>query len=529
MRMKTLLLLLFTGLIATGIPLWGQPRKTGLIPTPGRLQQALHPAVMSRLNLRNEDLPQKVDLATGVILARDQGQIGSCGSFATSNSATIMIRRRDGLPISNRSWLSPSFLYNQISPNDQGSAYYDNLELAKSAGIATAISFPYTLNVNLRPGTNAFHDAARNKIAEWRMIEHDDVNTFKSFLAKGFPILVSINTYPNFNTYSGGIYVPEGSPSGRHAVVVTGYDDSAGTFIALNSWSEAWGGENGSFAFKYNTLSNRESFIIEAYILVPAAQNPETPNFPAQVEASKGTRKDVVIVRWEAVPGTLGYEIFRLDSVKPSDPREEMYVSVGMTSDTVFEDTDARQDHRYFYLVRSYTKKVSSDLSFPAEGWSSAIQNIPPGQPSGFHAVRKNASVICRWDSVDNADKYTVYAWRSSDWYKIGDTRETTFTDLKPIRNGKPPITYMVVAENSWGKSVPSNVSSVTFDDGGNDDNTDEGGEKYSGRFYSFPFKKFAEAERTFFANFVGGAAAFEENFRRGQQNFLNNFLKGGR
>jgi len=527
MKKKTLLLLLCTGFIAAGIPLWGQPRRTGLIATPGRLQQALHPAVMSRLNLRGEDLPQSVDLAKGVILARDQMSIGSCASFATSSAATLMIRHRDNLPISNRSWLSPSFLYNQVSPDDSGSSYYDNLQLAESAGIATAISFPYTLNVNLWPGTNAFRDAARNKISEWRKIEHDDVDTFKSFLAKGYPILVSINTTPNLHTYSGGVYVPEGSPSGRHAVVITGFDDQARTFTGLNSWSETWG-ENGSFAFKYNTLSARDSFILEAYILVPAAQNPEAPGFPAQVEASKGARKDTVIVRWEAVPGALGYEIFRLDSVKPSDPREEMYVSLGMTNGTVFEDTEVKQDHRYFYLVRSFTKKVSSDLSFPSEGWSSAIQNNPPGQPSGFHAVRQNNTVVCRWDRVDNADKYIVYAWRSSDWYKAGETRETTFTDLNPITEGKSPITYMVVAENSWGKSIPSNISTVAFDDG-NDDNDDEGGEKYTGKFYSFPFKKFAEAERTFLANFVGSAAAFEENFKRSQQNFLNNFLKGGR
>jgi len=370
---------------------------------------------MSRLNLRSEDLPTRVDLARGVIIARNQGMIGSCGSFATSNALTLMLRQRDRLPVSNRSFYSPSFLYNQIMiGNDQGSTYYDNLELAANAGISTVITFPYTQNVNLQPGINAFRDAGRNKISEWRKIQHDDVNTFRSFLAKGFPILVSINVYPNFFSYSGGIFYPEGSPDGLHAVVITGYEDSDRTFTALNSWGEPWGGD-GSFKLAYNALNSRDPFVLEAYILVPAAENSETPAFPAKVEASKGTRKDTVVVRWEAVPGALGYEIFRLDSVKPSDPREEMYVSLGMTSGTVFEDAAARQDHRFFYMVRTHTEKISSDLSFPAEGWSSSMPNNPPGPPSGFHAIRQNDTVVCGWDRVENADRYSVYSWRSSD------------------------------------------------------------------------------------------------------------------
>ena len=514
---------LFIGLSA---PLWGQPRATGLLPTPGGLRQALQPAVMSSLNLRSEVLPSRVDLAEGALIARDQGLIGSCGSFATSNALTLMRRMRDRLPVSNRSFHSPSFLYNQVMiGNDQGSTYYDNLELAKNAGIATVITFPYTQNTRLRPETNAFREAQLYKISEWRMIQHDDVGAFKSFLAKGFPVLVSIKVYPNFYSYSGGIFSPEGSPSGFHAVVITGYDDSAGgTFTACNSWGEAWGGGKGRFKFSYRTLSTRDLLVVEAYVLVPAARNPAVPLFPSGVEASRGSLRDKVIIQWQSVPNALEYEVFRLDSTAPADPREEQYVSLGVTSGTVFEDSNIRQDHRYFYLIRTHTRNISSDLSFPVEGWSSAIPNVPPGPPSGFRTVLQGSAVVCSWDHVDNTDFYTVYSWRNNDWFKIGSATETTYINTNPVSEGRPTISYIVVAENRWGKSVPSNVSSVTLDDDSADDNgdaEDTGNERFDGRFYSFPIERFLEAERAFLTGFERGAREFEERFRRLMQIFL--------
>jgi len=530
--MKTknfLLVFLVIGLIATSIPLWGQSKTTGLQPTPRGLRQASQPAVMSSLNLRSE-LPSKVDLAEGKILARDQGIMGSCGSFATCYAYTLMRRIRDKLPVSNRSFHSPGFLYSQVMiGNDQGSTYYDNLEFAKNTGIATVVTFPYTQDINQKPGTNAFREAQLYKLSEWRWIQHDDVNTFRSFLAKGYPIMISIKVYDNLFNHRGGIYYPEGTANDSyHAVLVTGYDDSTGTFTAINSWSE-WG-EKGFFKFSYQTLRSSGSFVIEAYIMVPAAQNPAAPSFPAGVEASKGTSGDKVTIRWQAVPNALEYEVFRLDSVAPSDPREEQYASMGMTSGTVFEDRNIRQDHRYFYLVRTHTKNISSDLSFPVEGWSSAVSNNPPGPPSGFHAAQQGATVVCSWDRVENADRYIIYSFRHNDWFKVGDTAGTTYIDSNPVSEGMPSISYMAVAENRWGKSVPSSISVVTFDGGSNDNDSDTSGggnEKYSGKFYLFPIEKFMEAERAFFANFRKSAGEFEERFRRGMHRFYNNF--GGR
>jgi hypothetical protein len=532
MKTKNLTLVFIVTLIFSGIPLFGQSRPTGLLPTPRGLQQASVQAVMSSLNAPSEGLPPKVDLAEGKILPRNQGTIGSCASFSVAQTLTIMRRTLERLPISNRSWHSPSFLYNLIINGgmDVGSTYYDNFEIAKNAGIATAVTFPYTTDQRLRPGTNAFREAQLYKISEWRWIQHDDIDTFRSFLAQGFPIMIMISVYNNFFSYKGGIFYPEGDPSGNfHGVVVTKYDDAERTCTALNSYGDLWS-SGGFFKFSYDTL-NSGSLIRSAYILVPAAQNPSAPPFPANVTASMGIYTDKAVIKWQQVTNALEYEVFRLDSVKPTDPREEQYASVGVTSGTSFEDLTVRQDHRYFYLVRTHTKSVSSDLSFPVEGWSSANINIPPGPPPDFSAIQQGNTVLCKWDMVENAERYIVYSWRQTDWIKIGETTSTSFTDVRPVSEGNSPISYMVVAENRFGKSLPSNTSSVVFEGEDSIDNDnkpdDDKTEKYHGKFYSFPSDKFIQAEKTFLANFQRNTKRFEERFRGNQKKLIDYF--GGR
>ena len=523
MKLTKLILLALTGLIVSGFPLWGQSRATGLLKTTPRLQQASPQAVMSRLNLRSEDLPSRVDLATGVLLARSQGNIGSCGSYSTSNTLTVMLRRRDNLPISNRSFFSASFLYSQVMiGNDEGSTLPDNLELARTTGVATIITFPYTENTTIKPGVHAFREANRFRLSEYRWIQHDDVDTFRLFLSQGYPVIIALRVYDDIFSYRGGIYNPTGLPSqNNHAVTVYAYNDAERTFSAKGSWGEQWG-ESGSFRFSYETLNN-SSLVREAYIAVLADSNPAAPLFPARVEASKGIYRDRTRIQWQPAENALEYEVFRLDSVRPADPREEQYVSLGVTSDTFFEDRTAIPERSYFYLVRTHTRDVSSDLSFPAEGWaSSAARNVPPGPPSGFHAVQQGSTVLLRWDKVDDADHYSVYTWRRSDWFKVGQTATTSFVDTRPAREEKTTI-YFVVAENQYGQSMASNTSSVQFD-GSNDDSVpDEGGiERYNGRFYTFPQERFRQAERIFRANFLRHAATFEERFRAERQRLFN-------
>jgi hypothetical protein len=181
-------------------------------------------------------------------------------------------------------------------------------------------------------------------------------------------------------------------------------------------------------------------------------------------------------------------------------------------------------------LVRTHTRNISSELSFPVEGWSSSNINIPPGPPLDFNVIRQGNTVLCKWDIVENAEGYIVYSWRQSDWIKVGETTATSFTDINPAGEGSL-IIYMVVAENRYGKSLPSNTSSVVVfesDSIDNDKKPDDGEtEKYHGRFYSFPSDKFIQAEKAFLAKFQRNIGRFEAKFNGSRKRLIDYF--GGR
>ena len=532
MKKQLLLAFFVIGLAASGTLLFGQTRATGLQPTPSGLLLASRQAVASELNLRSEDLPSRVNLAEGRVWARDQGQIGACASFAVSSSLSLMRRKREEPSPSNRSWHSASWLYNQVMiGNDEGSTFHDNLNLAYHAGVATYLTFPFTQDTRMRPGPHAIREAAGFRISEWRRIQHDDAHTFRMFLAQGYPIKISVRVFESLFNYRGGIYRPTGAPTGTfHAMLVTGYCTPSRTFSVKNSWGDSWG-EQGFMRFSFDLLENTDFWVRGAFIMVPAARSASSPVFPANVEATMGTRRDRVVISWQAAPNALYYEVFRLDSMSAQNPREAHYVSLGTTRQTTFEDFTARPDNRYFYFVRSHAANISSDLSFPAEGWSSSSFNAPPGPPSGFTAVQQGSTVVLHWDWVEGAERYFVYAWRNSAWIHVGETASTTFIDTNPIREGNTHISYMVTAINAFGESLPSRPASVAFSGGGTDNGCIDWDERfhlrrYTGGFYTFPLDRFRAAERAFLANFHRQERAFMERFLDNQQRFLNNFRR---
>jgi len=527
MRVKSLVLLcLVSGLIAS--PLLGQPRPSGSLPIPEGLRRATPQAVMSRMNLDGEPLPPRVNLAEGVIYARCQGQVGSCAAWAVAQTMTIMRRMQERLPASGRNWHSPSFLYyHTMRGNDQGSSIHDNLEFARNMGIATEITFPYTTDIWLRPGTHAFREAIRYKGLYWRWIQHDDVDAWRLFLAQGHPIMVSHRVTYNFHSHREGLYCPSGTPTGTfHAVVVVGYCYADQTLLVLNSWGEHWG-ENGFFRIGFDTIRNTGSFVRWAAIMSPAAPNVAAPPFPTNVEASRGAYSGRVALTWNSIGNALYYEVFRLG-------RGGEYVSLGTTNEAAFVDSNVRQGGRYFYLVRSHTRNVSSSLSFPTEGWARDGPNAPPGIPSGLTAVQRDNTVVLRWNPVETAERYVVYFWRGADWVRVGETTEMFLVDENPAGNGNSAISYIVVAESRFGRSLPATAATVLFEfrggRAGDDYNPGGSGNEiiYNGDFYTFPARRFADMEWAFIEGFRRSAMEFRRGFGESQQRFMQGFIGGG-
>ena len=526
--MKKLFFAFLAAWLIVSTPLFAQPwPANGTRPAPDRLRVAQPTVVMSGLNAGSDLPPMRLNLAEGVLPVHPlgQGQVGACAAWATAQSMTLMLRRQERLPVSDRSWRNPMFLYYfTVVGYDTGSYVHENMERARLTGISTVLTHQLTQNWRLRPNARAMREAAGARIQSWHRIQNNCVDTLRSFLVQGHPIVLVHRVHDSFHSYRGGIYYPEGPARSYHAILAVGFGYcTAGRhatpyIIAINSWNPQWG-EQGKIRLSERSIRN-SNFLLAAYIMVL----PETqagPAFPTEIRASRGASSSGVTVRWTSNGSGLEYEVLRLCE-------EGQYVSIGTTRGSHIVDSSARLGRRYFFLVRAIDNQAAGAFSFPVEGWLGGGSNSPPGIPSGLTATQENDTVVLRWDSIENSYRYRVYAFNGTDWVRTGETTANRFVYPSPVRRqGSSTLSFFVIAVNNFGQSLPSDAASVAFEWGGNDDSgLDVGGNEihYRGDFYVFPARRFQDLERMFFEAFERNAREFRQSFDARQRHFSENF-----
>jgi len=547
---RIVLFILIISLAITGIS--ANEKGLNLHPVPERLLRSLPPAIISSADFGFE-LPVNVDIGSSVLIARSQGGLGSCASWAVASELTRVERLRNNWPVGrNISYFSPLYLYNQVNGGrDSGSSLYNNLNILVNRGCALYVTFPYIENYRIQPTVSAHREAARYKINEFKNITIN-TDSVKSALAKGYGVIISFHVYDNFDSYSGGIYKPAGQ-SGvirrgerfqYHAMLIVGYNDADRTFKILNSWGEYWG-QKGYMYISYDDLT---TLVRECYILVPKDTLPTVAMPPSNVQASKGSNRNKVVISWQNNSAE-EYEIFRL-------AENEYYTSLGKTSRNFFEDTSVVPNTRYFYFVAAHKGDYMSELSFSSEGWSNTNASEVPGIPSGFTVTRQGNTITASWQAVDNAAAYQVYRFDSiiNDFILAGETNRTAFQMPIPAILSSPVMTFFVLAKNHNGQSLPSETAVLTIDDWKipeegeitNDDHNRRFFEIYRGSFYNFPVQRFAAMERQAKEYFRTRQEEFQQKFAafrnqsasdfRNQQNdfrnrsqIINEQFQGGR
>jgi len=210
-----------------------------------------------------------VDLSALMPKVGNQGQQGSCASWATGYYLNGFYQQKDNGWTSTVDGLSPAFLYNQVNNGvDHGSSFEANFNVLTTQGQPRMRFMPYSdLDWLSQPSAQAKADASSFKAANYGVLVApdqtqpipNDINTFKLWLDSGNPLVIGIavDTQDFFSLSSTNDTYDEfiGLPVGYHGITLVGYDDTKQAFKFVNSWGVNWG-LKGYGWISYNMITN---------------------------------------------------------------------------------------------------------------------------------------------------------------------------------------------------------------------------------------------------------------------------------
>jgi C1A family cysteine protease len=195
------------------------------------------------------NLPALVDLRPKMPPVYDQGQIGSC----TANAIGGAIEYEHVKQFNTDLMPSRLFIYyNERAiegtvKEDSGANIRDGIKSVNTQGVCPENLWPYNIKkFKTKPSKTCYSLALKDKALKYAVVSQD-LNSMKSVLASGFPIVGGFTVYESFESAevakTGMVPTPGKDEQilGGHAVMIVGYDDSKGCFIVRNSWSNTWG------------------------------------------------------------------------------------------------------------------------------------------------------------------------------------------------------------------------------------------------------------------------------------------------
>ena len=211
------------------------------------------------------ELPPKVDLRKYMTQVESQGDIGSCVANATAGAYEYLLNRRQGLSDYDVSRL---FLYynsraiTHEENEDSGTRAEYMLQTLNQQGVCSEATWPYVENkFTQKPSSQAYTEALNNRITKYESVP-TDLNTWKSVLAEGYPIIFAMTIKASFqNPRNGHISMPKSNErnDGGHAMCCVGYSDPDQCFIVRNSWGHQWG-DGGYCYIPYSLLMSDANF-----------------------------------------------------------------------------------------------------------------------------------------------------------------------------------------------------------------------------------------------------------------------------
>jgi C1A family cysteine protease len=224
--------------------------------------------------LRNDDLPDRVDLRSSLPTIRDQGARSTCLAFAVTAAHEVIRNGQSGI-IED---LSEEVLYwgcKQVDGDrEPGSVFTSASAALMQWGQPLEELWPYNDNrddtdLSYKPPDGALDGATCFK-APMRRIPAN-IQSIKTWLSRGYSVALGIILCQGFYIpFQGTIPMPTSDEelTEGHAVLVVGYENGSvsgeGFLILRNSWGLDWGEEGyGYLPFAYVDLYGAEAWIVE--------------------------------------------------------------------------------------------------------------------------------------------------------------------------------------------------------------------------------------------------------------------------
>jgi len=192
-------------------------------------------------------LPQKIDYTPKLSPVRDQGDEGTCVSFACASG---MKEYQELLDYEKFVELSPRFVYSECKKNDgipeeEGTTLRAALRVLKNKGVCQEKFWPYQPHQKDKPKEGAEVNAKKFRVMTYARILN--LNELCVSLAASGPCVIGVKVFEGMmKTKTGLVPLPEKNERvfGGHAICSVGYDDKKKVIKFKNSWSDMWG-ENG--------------------------------------------------------------------------------------------------------------------------------------------------------------------------------------------------------------------------------------------------------------------------------------------
>ena len=223
--------------------------------------------VPDKIEQRVRATPSRVDHGQKMTGVRNQGQLGSCVSFAVAavkewqekaeHEAEVKAGKRDHRKGKEYN-LSESWIYWNAKkidpwPNEEGTSIRCGMKVIRSLGTPCEEAWPYNDIDYGEPKSWAPLIARWGRIGSyWRVNSLDEM---KVALLEG-PLVIGIPCFEEIFYADETGYIPyPANPSvvyGGHAVCVMGYNDSQNLITFKNSWGRGWGNKGyGLLSYRY--------------------------------------------------------------------------------------------------------------------------------------------------------------------------------------------------------------------------------------------------------------------------------------